>query len=114
MASRRSPVQVRYGPQMQSKKFQRRIEDFVCEKCGAEVRGNGYTDHCPACLWGKHVDINPGDRAAACGGMMEPIHAFKKGDEYIIEYVCEKCRHNYRVKSASEDDFEKIIIIAKE
>jgi len=94
---------------MQSKKFQRRIENFVCEKCGAKVPGNGYTDHCPVCLWGKHLDVNPGDRAADCGGMMKPIHVFKKGEEYVIEYVCEKCGHNCKVKTASKDSFEVLL-----
>ena len=28
------------------------------------MKGNGYTNHCPKCLWSKHVDINPGDRGA--------------------------------------------------
>ncbi|MGC8981457.1 MAG: RNHCP domain-containing protein [Minisyncoccia bacterium] len=54
------------------KKFQRRIEDFRCERCGTFVKGTGYIDHCPNCLWSKHVDINPGDRKANCGGMMKP------------------------------------------
>ncbi|MFA6992594.1 MAG: RNHCP domain-containing protein, partial [Candidatus Gracilibacteria bacterium] len=40
------------------KRFSRTIEDFVCEKCGAKVKGDGYTNHCPKCLWSKHVDIN--------------------------------------------------------
>lgn len=53
---------------MQEKKFQRQIEDFVCEKCGKEVKGDGYTDHCPRCLRSKHVDVNPGDRRSKCNG----------------------------------------------
>ena len=52
------------------KKFIKVKEDFVCEHCGAEVKGDGYTNHCPKCLWSKHVDVHPGDRAAECGGMM--------------------------------------------
>ena len=28
-----------------SKLFQKRKEDFICEKCGKEVVGNGYTNH---------------------------------------------------------------------
>jgi len=47
--------------------FTRNIENFTCERCGAAVEGNGFTNHCPACLCSKHVDINPGDRAAARG-----------------------------------------------
>jgi rubrerythrin len=94
---------------MQSKKFQRRIEDFVCEKCGTDVKGNGYTDHCPACLWGKHVDVNPGDRAANCGGLMEPISIDMKNTKYTIHYVCMKCNFKFQVKSLPKDDFEVII-----
>jgi len=33
---------------METKKFQRNKEDFICEKCGLEVEGNGYTNHCIA------------------------------------------------------------------
>ena len=63
------------------KMFQKNVEDFVCGNCGGEVVGNGYTNHCPKCLWSKHVDINPGDRAEKCGGMMKPISVIKtKGD----------------------------------
>jgi rubrerythrin len=96
---------------MQSKKFQRRIENFVCEKCGAEVKGSGYTDHCPICLWGKHVDVNPGDRAAGCGGMMEPVRVYKKNNIYVIEYICKNCGHQFRVRSAENDDFEILLKI---
>jgi rubrerythrin len=92
-----------------TKKFQRRIENFVCEKCGAKVRGNGYTDHCPTCLWGKHVDVNPGDRAASCKGMMEPVQAEVKGEKHLLYYKCSECGHQFRVKSAPEDNLDAII-----
>ena len=62
------------------RKFQRKKEDFICENCNKKVKGDGYTNHCPACLWSKHVDINPGDRLAECKGMMKPIGLDKKGD----------------------------------
>jgi len=51
------------------KKFQKKKEDFKCEKCGREVIGTGYTNHCPDCLWSKHVDVNPGDRQSKCLGL---------------------------------------------
>jgi DNA-directed RNA polymerase subunit RPC12/RpoP len=99
---------------MQSKKFQRKIEDFVCEHCGASVKGTGYTDHCPKCLWSRHVDINPGDRAANCGGAMEPTGLEIEGGEKIIHYQCQKCGFKHRVKAGKEDDFEAIIELTKE
>ncbi|MFN2146641.1 MAG: RNHCP domain-containing protein, partial [Anaerolineales bacterium] len=40
---------------LEGPKFQRRIEYFICEHCGAEVSGVGFTNHCPVCLWSKHV-----------------------------------------------------------
>ena len=46
------------------KKFERNREDFTCNNCELFVQGDGYTDHCPSCLYSKHVDINPGDRQA--------------------------------------------------
>jgi hypothetical protein len=44
----------------QPKRFQKTVEDFVCEHCGHPVAGNGYTNHCSQCLWSKHVDDNSG------------------------------------------------------
>ena len=94
---------------MQTKKFQRKIEDFVCAQCGTKVSGSGYTDHCPNCLWSQHVDINPGDRASSCGGAMEPVGVEMKGDEKIIYYRCVKCGFEHRVRAADSDNFEAII-----
>ncbi len=59
------------------------------------------------------MDISPGDRLAGCGGLMEPAHVFKKGDEYVIEYVCEKCGYEFRVKVAEEDNFEALLELVK-
>jgi len=91
------------------KNFQRKIEDFVCEKCGEKVEGNGYTDHCPVCLWSKHVDINPGDRLADCGGMMKPAGFEVKNGKYIIYYKCVKCGFEHKVKLAPLDNFSSLI-----
>lgn len=95
------------------KRFQRRIEDFTCEKCDTSVKGTGYTDHCPNCLWSKHVDINPGDRRAKCGGLMKPVAVEVKGDKYIIYYYCQKCGYKLRVKAAPNDNFEEILKLQK-
>lgn len=94
---------------MQTKKFQRTVEDFVCEHCGFEVFGNGYTNHCPRCLWSRHVDKNPGDRAAICNGMMEPASAEQKNGEYIITHRCIKCGLKRNNKSSPDDSIERIV-----
>jgi hypothetical protein len=90
------------------KKFTRTKENFVCEKCGTSVNGNGYTNHCPNCLWSKHVDINPGDRRATCGGLMEPIGVKVKSHSYTIIHECINC-HKRIPNKASADDNRDVI-----
>jgi len=90
------------------KRFSRTTEDFKCEHCGFKVKGSGYTDHCPQCLYSKHVDINPGDRQAKCLGLMEPINVEIKGDRQVICYKCIKCGHEHRVKADENDNYDEI------
>jgi hypothetical protein len=95
------------------KKFQRKIEDFTCANCGAKVKGNGYTNHCPHCLWSKHVDINPGDRAADCGGLMKPIDIELKKGQYILIQKCQRCGHERKNKVTEEDNINEITKISQ-
>jgi len=96
-----------------NKKFTRLIEDFVCEHCKNKVKGNGFTNHCSACLYSKHVDNNPGDRTSDCGGLMQPISIQTKGLEYIITHKCLKCGHVKKQKSSPDDNFEEMLKIEK-
>ena len=52
-------------------------ESFTCKVCGRlvtpEGAGSSHRNHCPYCLSSLHVDIEPGDRASDCGGVMEPV-----------------------------------------
>jgi ribosomal protein L37E len=91
------------------KKFQRKKEDFICENCGKIVSGNGYTNHCPDCLYSKHVDINPGDRLATCGGLMKPIGYTVKGSGYNIIHRCLKCGFERKNKFSDNDNFETLL-----
>lgn len=95
------------------KTFQRRTEDFLCEHCGAHVAGNGYTNHCPHCLYGKHVDINPGDRLEACGGLMEPIASEKESGQEKLTHRCLKCGKIRKNKIQTEDSFDALLALAK-
>ena len=96
-----------------STRFKRTKEDFVCANCGAKVKGNGYTNHCPRCLFSQHVDINPGDRASTCGGLMKPVDVELKDGEYTLVQRCVKCGHTRRNRVAKEDDFEIVIELSK-
>ena len=98
---------------MESKKFTRTIENFSCDRCGAEVKGNGYTNHCSQCLWSKHVDKHPGDRAESCNGMMEPVGAEMEGKEQMIVHTCVKCGFVRRATLRREDNFDAFVAITK-
>lgn len=93
--------------------FKRTIEDFNCEHCGAPVVGNGYTNHCPKCLWSKHVDNDPGDRLSHCGGMMRPLSVERKGDSWILTNRCEKCGHEKRNEMSVNDNFDAAVVLGK-
>lgn len=70
--------------------------NFVCENCKKNIKAltNGsYRNHCPFCLYSKHLDNKPGDRASECKGLMKPIdleYSSKKG--YQIVHQCLKCK----------------------
>ncbi|MFA5010180.1 MAG: RNHCP domain-containing protein [Patescibacteria group bacterium] len=91
------------------KNFIRKVEDFICEHCGALVKGTGYTNHCPECLWSKHVDDLPGDRSHPCGGLMEPIGLELRGDKRQIIHRCQKCGIIKKNKVADNDNPDTIL-----
>ena len=96
------------------KQFTMRDENFICKNCHKEVKKLGYTarDHCPYCLYSKHVDINPGDRQNSCQGLLKPIGIEKFKDTYKILYRCEKCGEDHKNIIAKDDDMNMIIKIS--
>lgn len=94
------------------KNFTKKVEDFNCAHCGAVVHGNGYTNHCPECLWSRHVDNNPGDRAAECRGLMRPISVEKSGNGFIITHRCDACGKVKRQRAADNDSMDAIIALS--
>lgn len=93
------------------KQFTMKDESFVCENCGKKVEKLNYTarDHCPYCLYSKHVDINPGDRLNPCQGLLEPISIEKFKQTYKIIYQCEKCKQTHKNIIANDDNMNLII-----
>jgi len=81
-------------------------ESFICGHCGKQVPKSQRTcrNHCPFCLYSLHVDIDPGDRAEVCHGLMAPIDYEIKNGEIVITFKCEKCGMMRRNKSDSDDD----------
>ncbi len=97
------------------KLFSKNDEAFICEHCNKEVRPLNYTsrDHCPYCLYSKHVDINPGDRLNKCQGLLVPIGIEKFKNAYKILYRCSKCNTNHKNIMAIDDDMNQIIELSK-
>lgn len=93
------------------KQFFMRNEEFICEHCGIKVLKASSTarDHCPSCLYSKHVDIMPGDRKNSCQGLLKPIGIEKFKQSFKIIYQCQKCG-NYHKNIISEDDNMDLII----
>ncbi len=104
---------------MEQKRFTKNDAGFICGHCGKEVEPLGYTsrNHCPFCLWSRHVDELPGDRACECGALMEPVSAApdpKHG--YVIVHRCTVCGAIRRNRAAHEaknqpDDIKLIIAL---
>ena len=96
------------------KLFTKNDDSFVCENCGRKVNTLSYTsrDHCPYCLYSKHIDINPGDRLNTCLGLLEPIGIEKYKNTYKIIYKCLKCKQLHKNIMANDDDMDEIINIS--
>lgn len=94
-----------------TKKFQKRRENFTCLNCQKKNYGNGYTNHCNNCLWSRHVDINPGDRAEKCRGLMKPIYLEQVHGDYCLTHKCQICGKEKKNRLTSIDNFETAINI---
>ncbi|MDR0992316.1 MAG: RNHCP domain-containing protein [Ruminococcus sp.] len=99
---------------MESKRFTMINESFVCAVCGQKTEKLKKTarDHCPRCLCSIHLDINPGDRAADCGGILRPVGIINGKKGLQIEYKCEKCGAVKRNITAPDDDYDLICRIS--
>ena len=84
-------------------------EVFQCLKCGAYVTpaetGTHHRNHCPRCLWSRHVDIQPGDRRSGCRGDMEPIGIWiRRKREWALIHRCTTCGIIKTNRIAADDD----------
>lgn len=84
---------------------------FICEKCNNKVEKLEYSarDHCPYCLYSKHVDVFPGDRSNECKGLLKPIAIEKFKNTFKIIYKCEKCGKLHKNIVAADDNFDLIV-----
>jgi hypothetical protein len=96
-----------------------RDEGFDCVHCGRRVGPNGRVprNHCPSCLRSLHVDVVPGDRAAGCGGQMDPVGVRMSGELVSLVHRCARCgaeRVNKVVRHGDEpDDWEAVVRVSR-
>ena len=75
--------------------------------------GSEHRNHCPNCLSSLHVDIEPGDRASDCGGIMDPIAVWvRKNGEWAIVHRCRRCGAMSSNRVAADDNPMKLMSIA--
>ncbi len=92
-----------------------RSEEFRCRHCrtlvGPVPSGGRHRNHCPACLYSRHVDERlPGDRLSACGGSMAPVGAFlRPGGEHMLLHRCLTCGVERRNRIAADDNHELVL-----
>ena len=102
-----------------SNQHQRRHEahGFTCINCKLQVPGvawgTSHRNHCPACLFSKHVDEQPGDRASPCRGAMTPIGIEVRDDaregEWAIIHRCKSCGQ-LKTNRIAGDDSERALL----
>jgi DNA-directed RNA polymerase subunit RPC12/RpoP len=86
---------------------------FICKHCGKEVAreapGTRNRNHCPYCLYSRHVDVSRGDRRSKCGGMMKPVGIVSRPDgEKLIVHQCQGCGFISKNRVAGDDNEEII------
>lgn len=95
---------------------------FTCAHCGAEVRplrNGSVRNHCPVCLHSLHVDIQPGDRACTCHGVMVPVGLDQSGKKgWMILHCCSKCGFEGRNRAALDDpdqpdDWDALVTLSR-
>ncbi len=92
-----------------AKRAGRQVESFRCVHCRMDIStsapGTLHRNHCPSCLWSRHVDDAPGDRAADCQASMEPIAMTVRGDgEWVLIHRCNGCGVLHANRIAGDDN----------
>ena len=81
-----------------------------CGHYGVDVSldapGTSHRNHCPSCLWSRHLDRNvPGDRKADCPGGMEPIEVTVRGERrWMLIHRRTRCGRLRMNRSAADDN----------
>jgi hypothetical protein len=97
--------------------------EFACLRCGViisgafEISGVRNRNHCPFCLWSRHLDWRaPGDRLSSCKSAMRPIglmlknrrnkYAATPSGELMVVHQCTSCTAVSINRIAADDGAE--------
>lgn len=102
-----------------------KTDNFECLNCNKEISekaaGTANRNHCPYCLYSKHVDFcTPGDRKATCLEKMKPIGLTFKNEgkdkygndkygEIMLIHQCMGCNKISINRIAGDDDPQAIL-----
>lgn len=92
-------------------------QTFRCRRCKAMVgpppSGGRQRNHCPRCLYSRHVDDRtPGDRASDCGALMAPIGVYtRRNGEYVVVHRCLGCGTVRYNRVAADDIFDLVLTL---
>lgn len=99
---------------------------FRCMHCGFEVpthspvSGVGNRNHCPVCLWSRHLDLlKGGDRLSVCKAAMRPVGlTFKRvhkkygpaaAGELMLIHACTECGR-LSINRVAADDHSRAVL----
>lgn len=83
---------------------------FKCGHCkqfiGAPLTGGRHRNHCPNCLYSRHVDLkHPGDRRSDCHALMAPVGILsRRNSEQVIIHRCLGCGKEDPNRIAADDN----------
>jgi hypothetical protein len=101
-------------------------DSFRCAHCHLQVSANPSLagvqnrNHCPYCLWSRHVDAQrAGDRLASCGAEMKPVgltlkatrkkYGPAKAGELMLIHQCQGCGKLSINRIAADDAAERLL-----
>lgn len=92
-------------------------ETFRCVRCKRQIEslsfGTQHRNHCPYCLWSRHLDNHPGDRKSGCQSAMEPIAiALREGGEWVLIHRCVGCSVLHENRIAGDDSMLLLMSLA--
>jgi hypothetical protein len=116
-AARESWPEDEWPAEPRARPLHRLTDTFKCGRCrrfvGPPPSGGHHRNHCPFCLYSRHVDATrPGDRASACGALMAPVGAFQRPNgEHVIVHRCLGCGFERHNRIAADDNFDGVLAL---